>query len=183
MLLVEPVAEGVVELDDGRRLGYARWGEGRHPVIFSFHGGPGSRYMAAGAEHADALSLQVISLERPGFGLSDPAPDRRITTWPADVVTVADRLGIDRFAVMGVSAGGPYALACAAVVPERLTRVGVVSGALSPEFYERDRVVELVARDPAEAQRVVRENFVEISRDVEASLEKMARGAGPDGDI
>ncbi len=68
-----------------------------------------------------------MSYDRPGYGGSTPAPGRDIASAAADVAAVADALGIARFAVMGHSGGGPHALACGALLPERV--VAVVSGA------------------------------------------------------
>lgn len=72
--------------------------------------------------------VRVIAPDRPGCGLSDFQPGRRIRDWPNDVIELADALGIDRFAMVGVSGGGPYALVCARYIPQRLTAVGVVCG-------------------------------------------------------
>ena len=69
-----------------------------------------------------------IAIDRPGIGLSDFQPRRTLLDWPDDVVELADGLGLHRFGVVGVSAGGPYAAACAYKIPERLTRVAIVSG-------------------------------------------------------
>ncbi len=121
-----------MEFDDGRRVGYARWGDASHPAILCFHGSPGSRHMAIGADFAAALSVQVICLDRPGFGLSDPAPDRTMLGWSDDVVSVANDLGVDEFAVIGGSAGCSYAIACGVLVPERVVQVGVVAGLVPP---------------------------------------------------
>jgi pimeloyl-ACP methyl ester carboxylesterase len=70
----------------------------------------------------------LIAVDRPGMGLSDFQPHRTIVDWPADVVQVAAALGLDRFAVLGISGGGPYAAACAWKLPDRLTGAGIVSG-------------------------------------------------------
>jgi pimeloyl-ACP methyl ester carboxylesterase len=70
----------------------------------------------------------VIVVERPGFGLSDFQRGRRLLDWPEDVAAFADVLGIERFAVVGNSAGGPYAAACAFKIPGRVTRAAIVSG-------------------------------------------------------
>jgi len=70
----------------------------------------------------------VIVPDRPGLGRSDFQPGRRIGDWPADVIVLANHLGLTRFAVLGYSGGGPYAAACALKISERLTRVGIVSG-------------------------------------------------------
>lgn len=80
--------------------------------------------------------MRVIALDRPGFGRSDFQKGRSIGDWPNDVAEVADQLGIERFAVLGESGGGPYAAACARKIPHRLTKAGIVSGwgpATAPE--------------------------------------------------
>ena len=79
--------------------------------------------------------LRWVSYDRPGYGGSTPAPGRSVGSAATYVSAVADALGIDRFAVMGHSGGGPHALACAALLPDRV--LGVVSGAgLAP--YDAD---------------------------------------------
>jgi pimeloyl-ACP methyl ester carboxylesterase len=86
--------------------------------------------MEAQLAHAEAAQqgVRIIAIDRPGYGLSDFRPRRKLLDWPDDAVCVADALGIARFAVVGGSGGGPYALACAHKIPERLTAVGIVSG-------------------------------------------------------
>ncbi len=118
-----------LELADGRALGYAEHGDPKGEPLFHFHGHPGSR-MEAQLAHAEAEQggVRIIAFDRPGYGLSDFQPGRKLLDWPDDVVAAADALGIDRFAVVGVSGGGPYALACTYKIPDRLTAVGVVSG-------------------------------------------------------
>jgi pimeloyl-ACP methyl ester carboxylesterase len=119
----------VLPLPDGRRLGFAEYGtrDGR-PLLF-FHGTPGARLLARVAhEVALGRNIRLIAPERPGFGRSDFQAGRRIADWPDDVAVLADALGLDRFAVAGVSGGGPYALACAARLPDRIPIVGIVSG-------------------------------------------------------
>jgi pimeloyl-ACP methyl ester carboxylesterase len=120
----------MLHLPDGRRLAYAEWGDPAGRPLIAFHGTPGSRLMfAIGDAPARRLGIRLITPDRPGFGLSDRQPGRRIEDFAADVAALADALGLERFAVAGVSGGGPYALACAArLPPERLLRVGVVSG-------------------------------------------------------
>lgn len=118
-----------VILPDGRTLAYADLGApGGAPVLY-FHGAPTSRLdlVPFDAELA-RLGLRVFAPDRPGYGRSTPRPGRRLDDWPADVVALADHLGIDRFAVVGYSSGGPYALASAALLPERVVAAGVVAG-------------------------------------------------------
>jgi pimeloyl-ACP methyl ester carboxylesterase len=117
---------------DGRVLGYDEYGPEDGKPLFYFHGTPSSRLewrMFGTAQLATELHLRVIAMDRPGMGLSDFQPARRLGDWPTDVVALADRLNISRFAVLGYSGGGPYAAVCALAIPERLVSVGMVSGA------------------------------------------------------
>jgi pimeloyl-ACP methyl ester carboxylesterase len=147
-----PVDEGTVVVASGRRIGFARWGE-YGPTVLCFHGGAGSRYLALGWDCAGAVGVQVVCLERPGLGLSDPDPSRTVRSWAADVGAVAGTLGLSRFAVVGVSAGAPYALVCGALLPQRVICVGVAAGVLPPEHYPDDEFVALAAADRAAARR------------------------------
>jgi len=123
-------ADGILTLKDGRRLGYAEYGDPQGKPLFFFHGMPGSRLEGELAdEAAKKLGIRVISPDRPGYGLSAVQPRRTFLDWPPDVVALADTLGIERFAVAGVSGGGPYVAACAFMIPERLTAAGIIAGA------------------------------------------------------
>jgi len=118
-----------IQLRDGRRLGYAEWGDpGGQPLVY-FHSWPGSRVEGRfGDQAATAGGVRLIALDRPGMGLSDFQPHRTFVDWPDDVVQVAAALRLDRFAVLGISGGGPYAAVCAWKLPQRVTRAGIVSG-------------------------------------------------------
>lgn len=97
------------------------------PVIY-FHGTPGSRLdMAFADDLAAELGVRVVSFDRPGYGGSTPARFG-LESISRDAAVVADGLGIDRFATLGQSGGGPFALAAAAVLGDRVTRVGVAAG-------------------------------------------------------
>jgi pimeloyl-ACP methyl ester carboxylesterase len=125
----ESEAPRSVTLSDGRTLAYAEYGDPSGSPVFYFHGFPGSRLEPSVSRDAmSRLGLRVIAADRPGFGQSDPKPGRRIVDWPADVAELADALELPRFAVMGVSGGGPYSLACAHEIPDRLTQAAVVCG-------------------------------------------------------
>ena len=121
--------EKVVRLPDGRRVGVASHGDPQGEPLLLFHGIPGSRL---GHELADAPArergVRVLCPDRPGLGLSDPKSDRDLSGYPDDVAALADALGLERFAVVGVSGGGPYALACGAKLSDRVTAVGVMAG-------------------------------------------------------
>ncbi|MBI5284661.1 MAG: alpha/beta hydrolase [Chloroflexi bacterium] len=121
--------DNVLRLSDGRLLGYAEFGDpGGKPVMF-FHGFPGSRIEGAlGHDAAGRAGVRLICIDRPGMGLSTFLPGRRMVDWPADVAALADALGIGRFAVGGVSGGGPYAAVCALRLADRLTGAAIISG-------------------------------------------------------
>lgn len=138
-----------MELPDGRRLGFAEVGEPAGAPVLYFHGNPGSRLDFTPERCDEALraaGVRFIGVDRPGFGLSDPKPGRADVDWPADVSSLADSLGLDRFAVLGYSRGGRYALACAALIPERLTAVGLLSTVTSPDMPGFARAWPLLAR-------------------------------------
>ena len=83
---------------------------------------------AWGAAAGPGWDAGLVAVDRPGVGQSDPLPGRRLLAWPDDVALLADGLGLDRFAVLGHSGGGPFATACAHALPERVTALGVVCG-------------------------------------------------------
>jgi pimeloyl-ACP methyl ester carboxylesterase len=72
--------------------------------------------------------LRVVTIDRPGYGGSSPQPGRRLENWPSDVAAVADELGVERFGVTGLSTGGAYVVASAALLPDRVVGAGVISG-------------------------------------------------------
>jgi pimeloyl-ACP methyl ester carboxylesterase len=124
-----PVTATVVELADGRSLAYAEHGDPDGRPVIAFHGTPGSRTQLAGAAQAAAdAGVRLVLPDRPGYGHSSWAPHRRLADWAGDVAALADHLGVDRFAAVGVSGGGPHALACASLLGARVSGVGIVSG-------------------------------------------------------
>lgn len=121
-----PTEDLTLRLRDGRILGYALWGDAAGSPLLYF--GSSRLEAAVLAEPARRAGVRLIGVDRPGMGRSSFHPGRRLLDWPDDVIGLADHLGLDRFAVVGVSGGGPHALACALIRPERLTACGVVSG-------------------------------------------------------
>lgn len=120
----------VTRLADGRDLGWVEMGDPDGWPVFGFHGTPGSRHQVCLDESQPRNArVRLVAPDRPGYGLSTFAPDRTLAQWPGDVAQLADHLGIDRFSVVGISGGGPHAIACAALMPERVATAGVVSGA------------------------------------------------------
>jgi pimeloyl-ACP methyl ester carboxylesterase len=120
----------MIQLHDGRTLGYAEYGQIDGKALFYFHGFPGARVEARFlAEQATQLHVHLVGVDRPGMGLSTFKANRRYLDWPDDVIELADSLHIDHFAVAGLSGGSPYVLACAYKIPKRLTGCGIISGA------------------------------------------------------
>ena len=117
----------IVRLPDGRRLGYSEYGAREGRPVFFFHGFGTSRVICPPQEPAIEMGIRLIAVDRPGIGLSDALPGRRLLDWPTDVADLADVLDIDAFSVIGWSGGGPYALACAHALRERIAAVGLVS--------------------------------------------------------
>lgn len=120
------------QLSDGRKLGYDERGPADGKPLIYFHGSPSSRVestLYVSDELLKSLGVRLIAVDRPGLGLSDFQPNRRILDFPKDILALADCLNIERFSVLAYSLGGPYGLACALATPERLNKVGIVSGA------------------------------------------------------
>ena len=112
-----------VRASDGRTLTFAEWGDLDGSPVFSLHGTPGSRFTRHYDESVYAeVGARVITYDRPGYGGSDRNRGRRVVDCVADVTAIADKLGIEQFAVIGGSGGGPHCLAVAARLPERVTR-------------------------------------------------------------
>lgn len=109
---------------DGRALCFAEWGDPAGFPVFELHGTPGGRLNRHPdeAKYAEA-GARIITYDRPGYGGSQRQPGRTVVDCVADVVSIADALGLARFSVSGGSGGGPHALALAARLPERVVRV------------------------------------------------------------
>jgi pimeloyl-ACP methyl ester carboxylesterase len=123
----------LLTLRDGRTLAYLEVGAASGAPVFHFHGHGSSRLEAlALADAAEKAHVRLIAFDRPGIGLSSPKAGDRLRDWPPDVAEAADQLGIKRFAVQGMSAGGPYALACAHALADRVTACSLVSAVPPP---------------------------------------------------
>lgn len=118
----------VLRVAGGRRIGYAEFGDPGGVPVIAIHGTPGSRFMFALTDQAArARGLRIVAPERPGYGLSDYYRAASLTQLAADTEALANALGLDRFAVLGVSGGGPQALAAAAAMPDRTTLLALIS--------------------------------------------------------
>ena len=177
-------ADNVVTLADGRTLGYAECGDPAGVPILHFHGTPSSRIdlmLPRFDEVAGGLGVRYLAVDRPGIGLSDLRPGRSILDWPVDVVGFAERLGLSRFSVCGVSGGSPYAIACALRIPHRLRSVGVVSGIAPMDVPEsragmsrQNRIMFFLGRHlPSVLGWGVRRSARQLRENAEPGLRKM----------
>jgi pimeloyl-ACP methyl ester carboxylesterase len=112
-----------------RNLAVRFWGPEDGFPVFLLHGTPGSRLgIRPDDEHLAELNIRLITYDRPGYGRSDPYPDRSVAQAADDVRAIADAFHYERFAVLGRSGGGPHALACAALLPDRVTAAASLVG-------------------------------------------------------
>jgi pimeloyl-ACP methyl ester carboxylesterase len=187
-----PRRDSSIRLPDGRALAYAEWGDPEGRPVFFFHGMPGSRSFVPDPDAADHVRL--ISTDRPGMGRSDPQPGHAIGDWPADVVALADALGLDRFGVCGWSAGTCYVFACAALIPDRLTgAAGTTSAATMRYLFDQDDEIREQLIDDDErtiralleeqgrgaAERWVADDAAEWARSIAEHPEQMVEGSDP----
>ena len=119
-----PSEDHLLELHDGRTVGYVTWGDPVGMSVFIGHGTPGSRLDRYPAlddpEWIRKRGVRFVGVDRPGYGYSGPWPEASLLGCAGDFVRVADDLGIERFAALGVSGGAPYVIALGALTSERI---------------------------------------------------------------
>lgn len=128
--LQRPRLEGSVSVRDGRRLSFAEFGTPRGEAVVWMHGTPGARRQVPieARLYAERNNVRIIGVDRPGIGTSTPHLYDNVLDWTGDLELLADNLGIDTLRVIGLSGGGPYALAAGAALPDRVLGVGVLGG-------------------------------------------------------
>ena len=168
-------------LPDGRRLAYKTMGDPDGFPVLVLHGTPGSRRQLAVLDApARERGVLVIAPDRAGYGGSTHDPGRTFASAARDLERLAADLGLDRCGVVGLSGGGPTALACGAMNPHRLTAVATVGGVapLVPRdpSLPPDRLITRTARRSEEAARLLFELMVRSSRkDPAKALDRFAR--------
>ncbi len=118
-----------IVLNDQRKLGYAEYGvSSGYPIIYC-HGSQSSRLeMHYDLSFALQNDLRILTIDRPGHGLSDHNPKGDILSFANDVRELTIQLGLDRYSVAGMSAGAPFALGLAYSMPEKINKVAIISG-------------------------------------------------------
>lgn len=124
-----PRTDLYMSLKDGRHLGFAEYGAPHGKPVLFFHGLTGNRFDATLLHKAAFLNdCRLISMDRPGIGISSIDKKRTILSWVDDVEALTDYLGIKKFSIIGHSGGAPFVAACAYKIPEQLNGVAIVAG-------------------------------------------------------
>jgi len=176
-------ATPIVTLADGRRVVYLDVGDPDGSPVISCHGGLSSRLdVQSAASPAGTLGVRVICPDRPGIGGSDPQPGRALKDWPLEVEQLADHLGLESFAVMGWSAGGTYAQACAARLPDRVSRLGLIASVIPREWpgmmEEINRMDRTLMRLSGHGSLIERLMFWSLRVSARISPAKVAKRSG-----
>jgi pimeloyl-ACP methyl ester carboxylesterase len=173
-----------------RRLVVRCWGPRKGSPVFLLHGTPGCR-LSVRPNDADLerQDIRLVTYDRPGYGLSDPHPGRIVADAADDVRAIADALDIEIFAVMGRSGGAPHALACAALLPYRVTRVASLVGLApydAPDLAWLDGMVELNRQQygaallgPGPLAEVIYPQVVAMRADPEHLARRLEREGSP----
>jgi pimeloyl-ACP methyl ester carboxylesterase len=135
---------GTVERPDGRVVCFASWGDPAGRPLLLLHGTPGSRLSRSpDPDLYGRLHAYVVTFDRPGYGRSTAQRDRTILSVADDAVAVADAVGWERFPVLGVSGGGPHALALGLRAPERVRALGLAVGGVPGDFVELEDLIAI----------------------------------------
>ena len=128
--IARPKLEGNIAVGDDRQIGFAEFGDPQGRAVFWLHGTPGARRQIPmeARVYAEKRQIRLIGIDRPGIGSSTSHQYETVFAFAEDLCTIADTLGIDRMEVIGLSGGGPYTLACAAAMPDRVVAAGVIGG-------------------------------------------------------
>jgi pimeloyl-ACP methyl ester carboxylesterase len=160
-------------------MAYCEWGDPDGRPVVLLHGAPCSRLFCPDEDATDTAGVRLLTMDRPGYGRSDPQPDRRLLDWPSDFVEFADQLELPPCPVIGWSAGGRYAMALAFRAPDRVTTLGLaasvgpvhdVPGAIEGLSPEDRSSVAMLADDRSAGLAAIR-----------ASLDEWIAGDGWEG--
>lgn len=146
--------EAAVSLPDGRRLGYGEVGPLDGVPVLHFPGSPGARHSGLDERSVTDNDIRLITLERPGIGLSTRQPERRLLDWPSDIAMLADDLGLESFGVVATSAGGPYAFVAGARLSDRVRAVALRSSV--GQVYDRPEFDHLAPSHTAPLLALIR---------------------------
>lgn len=190
--IARPQMEGNIAVGEDRQLGFAEFGAPQGRAMFWLHGTPGARRQipVEARLYAVEANIRLIGVDRPGIGSSTPFQYDTVSQFADDLRTVADTLGIDKMAVIGLSGGGPYTLACAAAMPTRVVAAGVLGGvapAVGPEAIDSGlmrlaRLAEPVLNRAGGPISVLAAGLIRMIRPVASPALEIYARLSPDGD-
>ena len=173
--LGDPASDRTVALDGGRVMTLREYGDPAGVPVIALHGTPASRLMYSAAKSAGRFGLRLIAPDRWAYGGTSPHPAPSLPAFARDMERLTAALGIDRFGVLGVSGGGPYACALAALQPERVTSLALVApvGPIATvPGVELDAFHRFVFRGLPRVPAVLRYAFKAFRRGLERSPSK-----------
>jgi len=162
-----PIADEVMRLADGRLLAWAEWGDPRGTPVVFLHCSPGSRILCPGPGATEAAGVRLITIDRPGYGRSEPAAHPTLTGFAEDVRRLIDHLWLGQVPMVGWSGGGQYAAACAAVLGERVMALALLA---TPAPDDEVPWVSRPFRDLAELAKTDPERVLRAATDAGATL-------------
>ncbi|MFL0180129.1 MULTISPECIES: alpha/beta fold hydrolase [unclassified Mycobacterium] len=190
--IARPQMEGNIAVGENRQLGFAEFGAPQGRAMFWLHGTPGARRQipVEARLYATEANIRLIGVDRPGIGSSTPFQYETVSQFADDLRTVADTLGIDKMAVIGLSGGGPYTLACAAAMPKRVVAAGVLGGvapAVGPEAIDSNlmrlaRLAEPVLDHAGRPISVLAAGLIRMIRPVASPALELYARLSPEGD-
>ncbi|MGB3332062.1 MAG: alpha/beta hydrolase [Mycobacterium sp.] len=190
--IARPQMEGNIAVGENRQLGFAEFGAPQGRAMFWLHGTPGARRQipVEARLYATEANIRLIGVDRPGIGSSTPFQYETVSQFADDLRTVADTLGIDKMAVIGLSGGGPYTLACAAAMPKRVVAAGVLGGvapAVGPEAIDSNlmrlaRLAEPVLEHAGRPISVLAAGLIRMIRPVASPALELYARLSPEGD-
>ena len=177
--------EGQAKAPDGRTLTFVQRGAADGTPVLVCHGTPGSRLTRhPDPEIYERHGVRMVAYDRPGYGSSDPQPGRSVADAAADIAAIADELGFEVFAVAGGSGGAPHALACGALLGDRVLRVGALvtpAPSNSPDFDFFKDLAEINVKEfgaalegPAAIEAYLQPFADELRRDPDAVIDQIA---------
>jgi pimeloyl-ACP methyl ester carboxylesterase len=186
-----PKSDRTIKLRDGRALAFSEWGDLQGKPVVLFHGTPASRLFCPDEDATEAAGVRLITVDRPGYGRSDPRPGRTLFDWVDDYGELADFLALSACPIIGWSGGGPYAMACAVRLPDRVPAIGLaaspgpvaeVPGALDELAPDDQLVAELWDRDRIAAIAEIERQCQPWADDPEMVFREMAKAHPDDHD-
>ncbi|MEB3048820.1 alpha/beta hydrolase [Mycolicibacter sp. MYC123] len=190
--IARPQIEGNIAVGEDRQLGFAEFGAPQGRAMFWLHGTPGARRQipVEARLYAAEANIRLIGVDRPGIGSSTPYQYETVSQFAVDLRTVADTLGIDKMAVIGLSGGGPYTLACASAMPDRVVTAGILGGvapAVGPEAIDSPlmtlaRIAEPVLERAGRPIGMLATGLIRMIRPVASPALELYALISPEGD-